>query len=327
MKLIEEINSGVKLASEEVATKTKELEDAFTPLKEFGTNYAEFALKPHDALNKLLEERNGQVAGAMYRDDLGGIDFVWGKGGKSGYGLEHILERREKQALDNGLSKEQAKEYALNVVKSIAEILEKGEKVDNKGRMAIDYKHMRVGLHNEWENQKLKNHWVVSSFEKDENGLAFSPLAQDYKVKDTDLNSLDNSTTNLSPLELANLEKQQKLLKEQQNAPKITKEKETSYNEIFENKKKDENMPKLSFSEIKELIDKSPRYGDSMEIIGNNNITPEVVEYIDKNNKRVAIEKIDPSIAKELGLKHIDNARAVIDYSAIKHTLKRHGAN
>nr|WP_233705605.1 DUF3519 domain-containing protein [Helicobacter cetorum] len=382
MKKIEEITSGVKTASEEVATKTKELEDAFTPLKEFGTNYAEFALKPKEALEKLLQERSGQVAGAMYRDDLGGIDFVWGSGKTEktkGYGLAHILERREKQAIDHGLSQKQAKEYALDVVKSIAEILEKGEKVDNKGRMAIDYKHMRVGLHNEWENQKLKNHWIVSSFEKDENGLAFSPLAQDYKVKDTDLNSLDNSTTNLSPLEQANLEKQQKLAKEQElkelesqrlqelkeqqelenqkirkkkqatlgkseldreikqgkeilfkrleNAPKNAKEKEKSYNESFETKAKDENMSKLSFNEIKELIDKSPRYGDSMEIIGNNNITPEVVEYIDKNNKRVAIEKIEPSIAKELGLKHIDNARAVIDYSAIKHTLKRHGAN
>ncbi|MGL2533946.1 DUF3519 domain-containing protein, partial [Helicobacter pylori] len=51
---------------------------ATTPLKEFGTNYPEFALKPKEALEKLLQEKNGQVAGAAYREDLGGIDFVWG---------------------------------------------------------------------------------------------------------------------------------------------------------------------------------------------------------------------------------------------------------
>ncbi|WRD94338.1 hypothetical protein E5E80_04435 [Helicobacter pylori] len=64
-----------------------------TPLKEFGKNYPEFALKPKEALEKLLQEKNGQVAGAAFREDLGGIDFVWGtKKTKDsvGYGLAHI---------------------------------------------------------------------------------------------------------------------------------------------------------------------------------------------------------------------------------------------
>ncbi|EJB37189.1 hypothetical protein HPNQ4161_0968 [Helicobacter pylori NQ4161] len=66
---------------------------ATTPLKEFGTNYPEFALKPKEALEKLLEEKNGQVAGAAYREDLGGIDFVWGTPKTKdsvGYGLAHV---------------------------------------------------------------------------------------------------------------------------------------------------------------------------------------------------------------------------------------------
>ncbi|WP_411160660.1 hypothetical protein [Helicobacter pylori] len=70
-----------------------------TPLKEFGKNYPEFALKPKEALEKLLQERSGQVAGAAYREDLGGIDFVWGTPKTKdsvGYGLVHILEKREK---------------------------------------------------------------------------------------------------------------------------------------------------------------------------------------------------------------------------------------
>ncbi len=61
-----------------------------------------------------MQEKNGQVAGAAYRDDLGGIDFVWGaKKTKDsvGYGLAHIIERREQQALSDGLSEAEAKEY------------------------------------------------------------------------------------------------------------------------------------------------------------------------------------------------------------------------
>ncbi|WP_120939420.1 DUF3519 domain-containing protein, partial [Helicobacter pylori] len=187
------------------------LQHAITPLKEFGKNYPEFALKPKEALEKLLQEKNGQVAGAAFREDLGGIDFVWGN---KDYGLEHILKRREDQAIAKGLSEAEAKEYALNVVKSIPEIIEKGIKVDNNGRIAIEYQHMRVGLNDKWDNQKLENKWVISSYEiyNSESGLPFRPIAQLQEVglepsKLTEPNPTTNalkSQTHLSPLEQAN---------------------------------------------------------------------------------------------------------------------------
>ncbi|WP_425251092.1 DUF3519 domain-containing protein [Helicobacter pylori] len=129
------------------AEKLLKEQHAITPLKEFGTNYPEFALKPKEALEKLLQERNRQVAGAAYREDLGGIDFVWGTPKTKdsvGYGLAHILERREQQALADGLSEAEAKEYALNIVKSIPEVLEKGTKgTDHLGRVFVDYGKIR----------------------------------------------------------------------------------------------------------------------------------------------------------------------------------------
>ncbi|MGL2780871.1 DUF3519 domain-containing protein [Helicobacter pylori] len=200
------------------AKKLLKLQHATTPLKEFGTNYPEFALKPKEALEKLLQEKNGQVAGAAYREDLGGIDFVWGN---KDYGLEHILKRREDQAIGKGLNEAEAKEYALNVVKSIPEIIEKGVKVDNNGRIAIEYQHMRVGLNDKWDNQKLQNKWVISSYEiyNSESGLPFRPIAQLQEVglEPSKLTG-PNPTTNtiktqepLSPLELANAEKLAKL--------------------------------------------------------------------------------------------------------------------
>ncbi|EMR55684.1 hypothetical protein A608_1271 [Helicobacter pylori CCHI 33] len=200
------------------AEKLLKLKHAITPLKEFGKNYPEFALKPKEALEKLLQERNGQVAGAAYREDLGGIDLVWGN---KDYGLEHILKRREDQAIGKGLNETEAKEYALNVVKSIPEIIEKGVKVDNNGRVAIEYQHMRVGLNDKWDNQKLKNKWVISSYEiyNSESGLPFRPIAQLQEVglEPSKLTG-PNPTTNaiktqepLSPLEQANAEKLAKL--------------------------------------------------------------------------------------------------------------------
>ncbi|MGL2786391.1 DUF3519 domain-containing protein, partial [Helicobacter pylori] len=163
------------------AEKLAKLQHAITPLKEFGKNYPEFALKPKEALEKLLQERNGQVAGAAYREDLGGIDFVWGN---KDYGLEHILKRSEKQAKNQGLNEQQAKEYALNIAKTIPEVIDKGVKVDNNGRIAIEYKNIRVGLNDKWDNQKLENKWVISSYEiyNSESGLPFRPIAQLQEV-------------------------------------------------------------------------------------------------------------------------------------------------
>ncbi|WQX48304.1 DUF3519 domain-containing protein [Helicobacter pylori] len=87
---------------------------------------------------------------------------------------------------------------------------------------------------------------------------------------------------------------------------------------------KAEALKKLDFDEITKLIDESPRTGSSMPILGMQNLNAEAVEYIQKNHKRIAVEKIDPSFAKDLKLKYPDDARAVIDYQAINHILKEH---
>ncbi|MGN8505291.1 DUF3519 domain-containing protein [Helicobacter pylori] len=256
LKIIEELNNGVKQASEEIKSKASDLQHAITPLKEFGKNYPEFALKPKEALEKLLQERNGQVAGAAYREDLGGIDFVWGtpKTKESvGYGLAHVLERREQQALADGLSEAEAKEYALNIVKSIPEVLEKGTKgTDHLGRVFVDYGNKRVGLNNTWNNKDLENRWVISSYElrdTTEKPTHFPTSQAITKEKDIhSLNSVEpNPTTNapktqepLSPLEQAEAEKLAKLQREQeQSEQEFLKAKEQ------ENKRKEALKKKL----------------------------------------------------------------------------------
>ncbi|MGT0075454.1 putative barnase/colicin E5 family endoribonuclease, partial [Helicobacter pylori] len=98
------------------AIKKQKLE---TP-SEWGPNYSEFKNDGLGAINKLLETKKGFVAGAFHKECLGDIDLVWGN---KDYGLEHILKCREKQAKNKGLNEQQAKEYALNIAKTIPEAI------------------------------------------------------------------------------------------------------------------------------------------------------------------------------------------------------------
>ncbi|MCQ2719935.1 DUF3519 domain-containing protein, partial [Helicobacter pylori] len=185
------------------AEKLLKLQHAITPLKEFGKNYPEFALKPKEALEKLLKEKNGQVAGAAFRDDLGGIDFVWGKDGKDGYGLAHILEKREKQYTRLGLNTEQIKERTDELLKSIPEVIENGAAFkDDLGRVSVELNNIRVGLKNTWDNNNLNNHFVVTSYERDEKVLreleTKPPLSNDYK-DNSNYSALNLNKSNPTP--------------------------------------------------------------------------------------------------------------------------------
>ncbi|EPZ70356.1 hypothetical protein N199_03840, partial [Helicobacter pylori UM038] len=217
LKIIEELNNGVKQASEELKEKAFDLQHAITPLKEFGKNYPEFALKPKEALEKLLQEKNGQVAGAAFRDDLGGIDFVWGN---KDHGLEHILKKREKQYTRLGLNAEQIKERTDELIKEIPNILQKGFKQEDKpGYAVITLNNSKVILSKFKGDNELKNHYMITSFERDEKALreldTIATLSNDYR--DGINYSISNlNEPNLTPKPLTN---QEELL---ENPPKTT---------------------------------------------------------------------------------------------------------
>ncbi|GAA7137458.1 hypothetical protein ID0302_14220 [Helicobacter pylori] len=128
------------------------------------------------------------------------------------------------------MSKAEAKEYALNVVKSIPEIIEKGTKVDNNGRIAIEYENIRVGLKDNWKGEKLPNHWVITSYEKkleNSGSLYTSPLITKSETLLLNSNqnnptkeSLTSQETPLSILEKSQLENQKKLQSERLESEK-----------------------------------------------------------------------------------------------------------
>ncbi|WP_100974312.1 DUF3519 domain-containing protein [Helicobacter pylori] len=162
---------------------------------EWGHNYSEFKGDGLGAINKLLETKKGFVAGAFYKEGLGDIDLVWGN---KDYGLEHILKRREKQALNNGINEAEAKDYAMSVVKTIPEVIDKGVKVERNGRMAIEYQNIRVGLKDNWKGEKLPNHWVISShelYDTEKQALRSTPQAITKEKAFNSLNSVEPNPT------------------------------------------------------------------------------------------------------------------------------------
>ncbi|MGT0102517.1 putative barnase/colicin E5 family endoribonuclease, partial [Helicobacter pylori] len=198
-----ENNPSLKRLIEAIKDMQKESEKGIKGQKletpsEWGHNYSEFKNDGLGAINKLLETKKGFVAGAFYKEGLGDIDLVWGTPktkDSDGYGLAHIIELREQQALSDGLSETEAKEYALNIVKSIPEVLEKGTKgTDHLGRVFVDYGNKRVGLNNEWKNEKLENHWVISSYElydTEKQALRSTPQAITKEKAFNSLNSVE----------------------------------------------------------------------------------------------------------------------------------------
>ncbi|WP_434647027.1 DUF3519 domain-containing protein [Helicobacter pylori] len=199
-----ENNPTLKRLIEAVKDMQKEKEKGIKGQKlktpsEWGHNYSEFKGDGLGAINKLLETKKGFVAGAFYKEGLGDIDLVWGN---KDYGLEHILKRRESDAIDKGMSKEEAKKYALEIINNIPNIISDGKlSKDDLGRLKIEFKNQRVGLNDSWKGEKLNNRWVITSYELNQssrNGLIESPLAPNYKGKDTNPLNLNNSnhTTN-----------------------------------------------------------------------------------------------------------------------------------
>ncbi|WP_407027496.1 DUF3519 domain-containing protein, partial [Helicobacter pylori] len=102
--------------------------------------------------------------------------------------------------------------------------------------------------------------------------------------------------------------------------------------EEIKEKAKDFSNEKLTNEQIKELLNNAeiPTSGRDAIIFGTNNLNPEIVEFLHKNNKKMIIEKAsnkELELLKDANFKHPENIRASLDHDAIAHILKRHGVN
>ena len=116
------------------------------------------------AIQKVIET-HGQVAAAMHRDDIGDIDILWGWAGnadkefKNGYGISHIIARREFYNLNGEL-----------VAQMMPDVIMKGEIINKlKDRIRIGYGDYIAILSNDWYGYTVP-HWLLTGFIKSQTG-------------------------------------------------------------------------------------------------------------------------------------------------------------
>lgn len=87
---------------------------------------------------------------------------------------------------------------------------------------------------------------------------------------------------------------------------------------------------KVNTQEVIKILENSPQKGRDMVVIGKENFTPEVVEYILNSkggSKKVAVDILPQEQAQKLGFKYPKNVRRTIDKAEMIHALNRHGEN
>ncbi len=117
-----------------------------------GTAYKEYSGKPQEAIEHLLDAKNGYVPAAAHKDGIGDIDFLWGEpksNNTKGYGFAHIIERREEQGIDG-----------VSIIKQIPEIIKNGKVGDGyDGRKTITYNDSMIVLAKE-----DKSNWILTEY-------------------------------------------------------------------------------------------------------------------------------------------------------------------
>ena len=135
-------------------------------VKEFGQNYTDYYHKGIEALEKVLQEKKGQVVGAFTRADIGDIDVVWGN---EKVGLQKIIA---KHSHEFGIFGEGQK----GIISGISEIVTNGNLTNENGVYTITYekddKTFRVGLSKGWKGQG-ENQWIITAYEK-KDGVGFN---------------------------------------------------------------------------------------------------------------------------------------------------------
>ncbi|MDO7810369.1 DUF3519 domain-containing protein [Helicobacter pylori] len=104
------------------------------------------------------------------------------------------------------------------MVKTIPEVIDKGVKVEQNGRAAIEYQNIRVGLKDNWKGEKLPNHWIITRYEKTESSGSLYAHPLMTKSETLPLNSIENNPTQKP------LTSQEDLLKNTENLNETTQE-------------------------------------------------------------------------------------------------------
>lgn len=136
------------------------------------TDFTEYANNPEKAIDKLLNEKSGYVSNAMYKEGVGYIDFIYGKGGKKGYGLAHILDRRKKDNID-----------IESFIRKIPDIIRRGtiyNRLDMQDRSFVILNDKEAIIRLDLDGEK--RNWLLTAYIKKSKGLpALQTLEQNLQ--------------------------------------------------------------------------------------------------------------------------------------------------
>ncbi|EOG7058958.1 hypothetical protein ACLH56_001397, partial [Campylobacter fetus] len=168
-----------------------------SPIKEFGTNYAEFYHDGSNAIKKLLVEKQGQVAGVFEKDGKD-ITLVFGevtdKAKHNGYGLSHIIDKRMAQYMEQGFSKAAAYNMTIDFINKIPDIIQNGKLLNKKNEaIQILSNDAKIVIKSNFYGEPTDK-WIVTAYEKLEKDLDISA-----KPITKGTNSPLNSNTNIIP--------------------------------------------------------------------------------------------------------------------------------
>ena len=131
--------------------RKKNLDDLVDKRKDWGIAFTKQSGKPKEAIDKLLEQKQGFVPKATKKKGIGDIDFVWGD---SKGGMQHIIERRNSEGINGE-----------NFVREIPDGIKNGDKFNKNTHKDRDYikdNEKEIVVKKEY-NRKPRN-WIVSSY-------------------------------------------------------------------------------------------------------------------------------------------------------------------
>ena len=154
------------------------------PLKEFGTNYAEGYHDGAWSIQKLLDTKEGQVAGAFHREDIGDITLAWGEAGSGksdGWGLAKIQK------------------YHPEVLDRLDELVQ-GMPItkETPNRYQLENENYKIAIRKDYDGEN--GNWLLTAFEKKESiarRRTDLPSTETATEKTTSVNASENSTQKL----------------------------------------------------------------------------------------------------------------------------------
>lgn len=126
---------------------------------EFGPIYRQFEKKPKQAIKHLRKMKTGECSKALYRDDIGFIDIVWGEVTDSvkhkGYGLAHIIDKHEDEIKELGFMLEDF----IPIIVQFGSIKES----DTKEEFLFESNYYRIVVEKKYKGKEKQ--WVLTAFD------------------------------------------------------------------------------------------------------------------------------------------------------------------